>query len=47
MQWLRAALLVCATVWFVSCDDDDIPVVPDQTYDAAEELAKETFDHDA
>ena len=41
-----AALLVCATVWLVSCVDDN-PVVPDQTYDAAEELAKETFNNDA
>ena len=46
MQRSWAALLVCATVWLVSCADDN-PVVPDQTYDAAEELAKETYVHDA
>ena len=46
MQRSWAALLVCATVWLVSCVDDN-PVVPDQTYNAAEELAKETFNNDA
>ena len=46
MQRSWAALLVCATVWLVSCVDDN-PVVPDQTYNAAEELAKKTFNNDA
>ena len=46
MQRSWAALLVCATVWLVSCVDDN-PVVPDQTYNASEELAKETFNNDA
>ena len=47
MQRSWAALFVCATVWFISCADDDTPVVPDQAYDAAEELARETFYNDA
>ena len=37
MQWVRAALLVCAMVWFVSCSTDESPVASDQAYDAAEE----------
>ena len=28
-QWLRAAMLVCATVWVVSCSNDDNPATPD------------------
>ena len=47
MQWVRAALLVCAMVWFVSCSTDESPVASDQAYDAAEELARETFYNDA
>jgi len=47
MLQIRAAMLICATLWFVSCSTDDNPVVPDQTYDAAGELAKETFNQDA
>lgn len=42
MQWVRAALLVCAMVWFVSCSTDESPVASDQAYDAAEELARIT-----
>ena len=26
-QWLRAAMLVCATVWVVSCSNDDNAVI--------------------
>lgn len=46
MQWVRAALLVCAMVWFVSCSTNESPVASDQAYDAAEELARETFYND-
>ena len=35
MQRSWAALLVCATVWLVSCVDDN-SVVPDQTYNTAD-----------
>ena len=28
MQWLKAALLVCATVWFVSCSNEDSAIEP-------------------
>jgi len=41
MQRSWAALLVCATVWLVSCVDDN-PVVPDQTYNADFELTGTT-----
>ena len=50
MQWVLAATMTfCgAIIMLTSCTDVvDNPVVPDQTYDAAEELSKETFDHDA
>jgi len=42
-----AANLICGLSVLTACSTNDLPVVPDQTYDAAEELAKETFDHDA
>ena len=47
MQWVLAATLICGLSVFTACSTNDLPVVPDQTYDAAEELATETFDHDA
>jgi len=46
-QWVLAANLICGLSVLTACSTNDLPVVPDQTYDAAEELAKETFDHDA
>jgi hypothetical protein len=47
MTWAMAAALICGLSVLTACSTNDLPVVPDQTYDAAEELAKETFDHDA
>ena len=44
---MLAANLICGLSVLTACSTNDLPVVPDQTYDAAEELAKETFDHDA
>jgi hypothetical protein len=47
MQWVLAAtVMICGASVFTACSTNDLPVVPDQTYDAAEELATETFDHD-
>ena len=49
MQWVLAAILICGASVFTSCskDDDAVVVTPDQAYDAAEELARETFYNDA
>ena len=52
-QWVRAATrTICgAMMLLTSCTDAigtvDNPVKPEPPYDPAEELAKETFDHDA
>ena len=46
--WLLAATVtICGASVFTACSTNDLPVVPDQSYDAVAELAKETFDHDA
>ena len=48
MKWVLAAtVLISGASVFTACSTNDLPVVPDQSYDAAEELAKETFDNDA
>ena len=52
-NWVLAATLTfCGAMMLTSCVSDaigtaDNPVNPDPPYDPAEELAKETFDHDA